>query len=86
MEHIFIANDIDDVDKKKSILLSVVGAQTYSLMRNLLSPEKPGEKTFAQLEALLKNHFNPKPSEIVQRFKFDSRMTKPTEPVAEYVA
>ncbi|XP_051233810.1 uncharacterized protein LOC127350824 [Dicentrarchus labrax] len=86
MEHFFIANDVDDEDKKKSRLLSVVGAQTYSLMRNLLSPAKPGEKTFAQLEALLKKHFNPKPSEIVQRFKFDSRMRKPTESVAEYMA
>lgn len=86
MEHFFTANDITEGDKKKSILLSVVGAQTYSLMRNLLSPEKPGDKTFAQLVTLLKNHFNPKPSEIVQRFKFDSRMRRPTESVAEYVA
>lgn len=86
MEHFFIANNIDGEDKKKSILLSVVGAQTYSLIRNLLNPTKPGEKTFAQLVTLLKNHFNPKPSEIVQRFKFDSRMRKPTESVAEYVA
>lgn len=64
----------------------MVGAQTYSLMRNLLSPAKSGEKTFAQLVTLLKNHFNPKPSEIVQRFKFDPRMRRPTESVAEYVA
>lgn len=55
-------------------------------MRNLLSPTKPGEKTLAQLAALSKKHFNPKPSEIVQRFKFDSRVRKPTESVAEYVA
>ncbi len=86
VEHFFTANDIDEGDKKKSIMLSVVGAQTYSLMRNLLSPAKPGEKTFEQLVTLLKNHFNPKPSEIVQRFKFDSCMRKPTESVAEYVA
>lgn len=85
IEHFFTANYIED-DKKKSILLSVVGAQTYSLMRNLLSPIKPGDRTFAQLVTLLKNHFNPKPSEIVQRFKFDSRTRKPTESVAEYVA
>ena len=84
--HFFIANDIDDEDKMKSTLLSVVGAPTYSLMRNLLSPTKPGEKTYAELVTLLKTHFNPKPSEIVQRFKFDSRIRKPTESVAEYVA
>ena len=56
------------------------------LMRNLLSPAKPGEKSFMDLVDLLKNHFNPKPSEIVQRFKFDSRMRKPIESVGKYVA
>lgn len=55
-------------------------------MRNLQSPEKPEERTFAQLEALLKKHFNPKTSEPIQRFKFDPCMRKPTETVAEYVA
>lgn len=35
---------------------------------------------------MLKKHFNPQPSEIVQRFKFDSRTKKPTETVIEYVA
>lgn len=49
VEHFFTANDIEEADKKKSILLSVVGAQTYSLMRNLLSPAKPGDKTFEEL-------------------------------------
>ncbi|XP_055725310.1 uncharacterized protein LOC129815465 [Salvelinus fontinalis] len=86
MEHFFAANEITDAAKQKSILISVVGAQTYSLMRNLLSPDKPGEKSFIDLVELLKNHFNPKPSEIVQRFKFDSRMRKPIESVGEYVA
>lgn len=47
MEHFFTANDITEGNKKKPTLLSVVGAQTYSLMRNLPSPAKPGEKTFA---------------------------------------
>ncbi|XP_026176653.1 zinc finger CCHC domain-containing protein 9 [Mastacembelus armatus] len=55
-------------------------------MRNLLSPEKPKDKTYQQLVLLLKDHFDPKPSEIVQRFKFDSRMRKPNESVTEFVA
>ena len=35
---------------------------------------------------LLKDHFHPKPSEIVQRYKFDSRTRKQGESVSEYVA
>lgn len=43
LEHFFAANEIADEDKKRSILLSVCGAKTYKLMRNLATPRKPGE-------------------------------------------
>lgn len=82
----FTANDIDAADKKRAILLSGVRAQTYSLIRNLLSPEKPGDKSFEDLVKLLQNHYNPKPSEIVERFKFNSRNRKTDETVGDYVA
>jgi hypothetical protein len=36
MEHFFAANEIADAAMQKSIPTSVVGAQMYSLMRNLL--------------------------------------------------
>uniref|UniRef100_A0A1A8BW73 Zgc:165409 n=1 Tax=Nothobranchius kadleci TaxID=1051664 RepID=A0A1A8BW73_NOTKA len=86
LEQFFAANEIDDGEKQRAILISVVGAATYSLMRNLLSPAKPKDKTFQELVLLMKNHFDPKPSEIVQRYKFDSRSRKPDETVMEYVA
>ncbi|XP_038590459.1 uncharacterized protein K02A2.6-like [Micropterus salmoides] len=86
LHHFFEANEITEAGWQKAILLSAVGSQTYSLMRNLVSPAKPGDKTFDDLVQLLKNHFNPKPSEIVQRFKFNSRNRKLGETVMEYVA
>ncbi|KAK0149179.1 hypothetical protein N1851_010298 [Merluccius polli] len=78
--------DSETQTSMQTILLSSVGSQTYSLMRNLVSPAKPGDKTFDELVKLLKDHFNPKPSEIVQRFKFNSRNRKHGETVMEYVA
>ena len=54
---------LTDADRQKAILLSSVGSQTSSLMRNLVSPAKPEDKTFDELVKLLKD---PKPSEIVQ--------------------
>ncbi|CAI5694547.1 unnamed protein product [Oreochromis niloticus] len=57
----------------------------HNLMRNLLSPAKPKDKTFQELVLLMKNHFDPKPSEIVQRYKFDSRSRKANETIMEYV-
>ncbi|XP_056098696.1 uncharacterized protein K02A2.6-like [Rhinichthys klamathensis goyatoka] len=84
--HFFVANGIEDEEKKRAILLSSVGSRTYSLMRNLLSPNKPGEKSYKDLTDLLQSHYNPKPSEIVQRFKFNSRTRAVNETVMEYVA
>lgn len=86
LQHFFEANEITKAVRQKAILLSSVGSQTYSLLRNLLSPVKPGTKTFGELVELLKEHFNPKPSEILQRFKFNSRAREDGEMVLEYVA
>lgn len=55
-------------------------------MHNLLSPAKPKDKSYRALVLVMKNHFDPKPSKIVQRYKFDSRNHKPNETVMEYVA
>ncbi|KAL7853111.1 hypothetical protein SRHO_G00188960 [Serrasalmus rhombeus] len=82
----FEANDIKEPERRKAVLLSGVGATTYSLLRNLVSPDLPKAKTYDQLTAELKKHFNPTPSEIVQRFKFNSRIRKSGESIAEYVA
>ncbi len=84
--YFFQANEIEGADKKKAVVLSGVGVSTYSLLRSLLCPEKPGDKTYNELVSVLKSHYNPKPSEIVQRFKLNSRTRKDGETVADYVA
>ena len=77
--HFFAANGVESAEKKRSIFLSVVGAATYKLLRSLVAPAKPGDKTYEELVKLLSAHFNPPPSEIVQRFKFHSRVREPGE-------
>ena len=63
-------------EKRRAVLLSVIGPATYSLLRNLVSPAKPSEKTFEDLVTALKDHYAPTPSVPVQRFKFPSQDTK----------
>ena len=62
---------------------SSIGPAPYKLLRSLLSPEKPNDKTFAELADLLGR---PPPSEIMQRFRFNSRTRSAGESVAVYVA
>ena len=86
LEEYFIANDIESSDKKKAILLSVVGAETYQLIRSLVAPAKPKVKTFDELVKLVQEHHQPIPSAIVQRYKFNSRTQQAGESIAIFVA
>ena len=86
LEQYFAANDVKDEDKMRAILLSVCGPSTYRLMRNLCAPAKPTEKSYSQLVKLVADHFNPRPSVIVQRFQFNSRYRKPGESIATFIA
>ena len=84
--HFFTANGITEVTVKRATLLTVIGPATYKVLRNLVSPKKPGEVEFSELVKTLSEHFAPAPSEIVERFKFNSRIRKSGESVSTYVA
>lgn len=86
LEYYFLANGIQAAEKKRAVLISVMGPQAYKLLRTLISPSMPNDKSFSQLVDVLKNHYDPKPSEIIQRFHFNSRVRKHGESVATYLA
>jgi len=47
----------------------------------LVYPAKPVDKTFQELCDAMRTHTSPKPSEIVQRFKFNSRVRSSDESI-----
>ena len=83
LEQYFIANDVDAADKKRATLLSVCGATTYQLIRNLVAPAKPTGKSF---DELVKDHHQPPPSVTVQRYEFNKRIRRDGESFADFVA
>ena len=84
--YFFDANGIESAEKKRAVLLTLIGATTYKLLRSLVAPSKPGEKTYQELIAALTAHFSPTPSPIVCRFKFHSRCRQPGESIAVFVS
>ena len=86
LTHYFIANNITDANIQRSVLLSVVGAKTYSLIRNLVSFDKPADKTIGDLKTVIKNHLQPKPLTIAERFKFHQRKQEEGESVNQFLA
>ena len=86
---IFEANDItgdEKATKRRATFLSVIGPSPYKLLRSLLSPAKPSDKTYAELVAKQTEHYSPTPSEVIQHFRFNSRSRKAGESIAAYVA
>ena len=86
MELFFAANNIKEAEKQVTVFLSVVGANTYTLLRGLVAPEKPKDKSFTQLTEVLKKHYEPTRIVIAERFYFHRRGQQVGESIAQYVA
>lgn len=54
------------------------GAATYQLIHILVAPDKPTDKNYAEIMAVIKAHDQPHPSTIVQRFVGDYHSTVKT--------
>ena len=67
--HYLAANDVQDHNRRRSILLSTCEAATYRLIRNLTTLLSLVEKTYKEIIELVQQHYNPA---IVQRLKFNS--------------
>ena len=80
----FIANDVVDATKKRDILLSACGPKTYKLVRSL-ADDKPDSKSYDDLVKLVKDFYDSKPSIIVQRYKFTSRVRTNEESILMYI-
>ena len=86
VEQYFIANEIEAEAKKKGILLTVIGGEAYTLLRSLTEPHSPSQKTYQQIVDILKNHLNPKPIVIAERWKFYQRCQNEGEALKDYLA
>lgn len=89
LEQYFSANQITDegvVKRQAATLLSLIGADTYKLLRDLCFPGLPKTKSYAELCKLLQEHFSPKISIYRERIKFYSTTQGQAESVSEWHA
>ena len=73
----FDANDVPSA-KRVSVLLSVIGPSTYSILRSLMALETPQTKSLTVIIKALKEHYDPKPIVIAERYHFHVRNQSPT--------
>ena len=85
LHNYFIANDVV-AEEKKRVILSACGVATFKLVRTLVSSAEIEATSFSEIVQVLKDHFDPVPSAIMQRFKFNSRIRAAGESVSKYIA
>ena len=78
-------NGIEE-DKQVAILLSSIGAQTYSLLRDLAAPVVSGTLAFDRISEVLTTHFQPRRLVIAERFHFHRRIQAVDESIDEFDA
>ena len=86
LSHYFEANDITSASKKRAILLNAVGPSTYRIIKTLVSPAKVTDVSFQDLVDKATAHFCPRPSIIIKRYEFNTRLQGEGESISNYVA
>ena len=85
-EQYVIANEIKDEKKIVATFLTTIGSKTYNVLPDLLAPEKPSAVRLEDLVQSLRDHYEPKPIVIAERFHFQKREQHEGEGVAVYSA
>lgn len=85
LEMYFKVNDVKD-GLKLPTLIAVMGDEAYELLVNLASPKKPADLDYTTAVELLKDHLQPAPSALAERYRFRLRKQGPDENIATYIA
>ena len=83
--NLFSANEVPTA-KRVVVFLSVIGGKAYERLRNILSPRLPETLKYSELVEAFKEHYEPKPLVIAERFHFHRRDQTSTESISEYMA
>ncbi|KAJ8974579.1 hypothetical protein NQ317_014784 [Molorchus minor] len=84
LEQYFSANQVDDAKKKVATLISLIGTETYKLLRSLCHPQLPKDKTYDQLVELLRKQCSPHTSSWRERIKFHEANQSRYENIGEW--
>lgn len=80
----FLTNEVKK-EKKVTVLLTLLNSEAYTLLRDLLVPKKLPDATLEEISEAMSNNLNPKPSEMVERYKFKERHQGANKSVVECI-
>lgn len=85
LDQFFIANAIPKGERRVEVFLTMIGNKAYTLLRHILTPEKPSTKEYQFLVDSMQAHLKPKTIVISERFTFHRRNQRPGETIAQYI-
>lgn len=84
LEQYFIVNSIVEA-KQKAVLITLIGSETYEVLKNLISPSKPKEVSYDTIVQVLTKHLCQKKNVTTERYHFYKRDQKEGESVSEFI-
>ncbi|XP_071057071.1 uncharacterized protein [Onthophagus taurus] len=79
----FKANEIKQ-ELETAMLITVMGVESFDILTDLCS-KKPEDEKFEDLVVKMEKHFNPKPSEIAEHYKFRRTVQEPEENITNFM-
>lgn len=80
----FLINGITE-ETRVPYFVSIMGAEMYQILKSLTMPVTPSLKKYDELIKILKEHFTPKVSKRVERFKFYKARQEEGEAISEFI-
>lgn len=71
---------------QKAVFYASCGSDLYNLVKSLVFPKTINQVTLLEVIEILKKHFNPRPNEIVESYKFHTRTQGPEESIHDFIA
>lgn len=84
MDFLFMCNVIEE-EKKVPLFLTLIGGEAYILLKDLVSPDLPSEKSYQELKMELKDRFSPKKIVIAERFRFQKCNQQHGESISTFI-
>lgn len=88
LEAFFEGHDLTDSTaekKRRALMVSALSTRTITVLSSRCAPQKLNDLTYSEVVQLLDDHFDPKPNEIAQSYKFFTRNQQPEESVKDFV-
>ena len=88
LEQHLIAWELDGDDevtkkKRKAILISSIGGETYRVLKDMCYPDTPASCTYDQLLTHLRSYYTPKKLAVAERYRFYNTKQKPGQSICE---